>query len=97
MTNQDMIFSVEEIEKAAKQINTKKAGDRNELKIEHIIHAYPNIYYHIKKLFDLIIKYGYVPVDFKLGVIAPVIKDKRKEKKRKERIMRMLIITDLLH
>ena len=26
-----------------------KAGDRNELKIKHIIHAHPNIYYHIKK------------------------------------------------
>ena len=42
-TNQDMVFSVEEIEKAAKQINTKKADDRNELKIEQIIHAHPNI------------------------------------------------------
>ena len=76
-TNQDMVFSVEEIEKAAKKINTNKAGDRNELKIEHIIHAHPNIYCYIKKLFNLIIKHGHVPVDFKLGVIAPVIKDKR--------------------
>ena len=42
-SNQDMVFSVEEIEKAAKQINTKKASDRNELKIEHIIYAHPNI------------------------------------------------------
>ena len=42
-TYQDMIFRVEEIEKAVKQINTKKAGDRNELKIEHIIHAHPNM------------------------------------------------------
>ena len=74
-----MVFSVEEIEKAAKQINTNKAGDRNELKIEHIIHAQPNIYCHIKKLFNLIIKHGHVPVDFKLGIIAPVIKDKRKD------------------
>ena len=31
-TNQDMVLSVKEIEKAAKQINTKKAGDRKELK-----------------------------------------------------------------
>ena len=77
--NQDMVFSVEEIEKAAKQINTKKAGDRNELKIEHIIHAHPNIYCHIKKLFNLIIKHAHVPVDFKFGVIAPVITDKRKD------------------
>ena len=78
-TNQDMVSGVEVIEKAAKQIKTKKAGDRNELKIEHIIHAHPNIYCHIKKLFNLIIKHGHVPVDFKLGVIAPVIKDKRKD------------------
>ena len=79
MTNQDMVFSVEEIEKAAKQINNKKAGERNELKIEHIIHAHPNVYCHIKKLFNLIIKHSHVPVDFKLGVIAPVIIDKRKD------------------
>ena len=48
-TNQDMVFSVEEIEKSAKQINTKKAEDRNELKSEHIIHAHLNIFCHIKK------------------------------------------------
>ena len=28
-TNQGIVFSIEEIKKAAKQINTKKAGDRN--------------------------------------------------------------------
>ena len=32
MSRQDVVFSKEEIEKAAKKINTKKAGDRNELK-----------------------------------------------------------------
>ena len=51
-----------------KQLNTKKAGKRNELKIEHFIYAHPNIYCHIKKLFNLIIKHCHVPVDFKLGV-----------------------------
>ena len=30
-------------------------------------------------LFNLIIKHGHVPVDFKLGGIAPVIKVKRKD------------------
>ena len=84
------VFSVQEIEKAAKQINTKKAGNRNELKIEHIIHAHPHMYCHIKKLFNSIIKHFHISVDFKLGVIVPV-------KKMKEKIMKMLIIRDLLH
>ena len=84
------VFSVQEIEKAAKQINTKKAGNRNELKIEYIIHAYPNMYCHIKKLLNSKIKHFHVSVDCKLGVTVPV-------KKMKEKIMRMLIIRDLLH
>ena len=33
----------------------------------------------MKKLFNVIIKHDHVPVDFKLGDIAPVIKDKRKD------------------
>ena len=67
------------LKKQRNKLNTKKAGDRNELKIEQIIHAHPNIYCQIKKLFNLIITHGHVSVDFKLGVIAPVIKDKRKD------------------
>ena len=82
------VFSVDKIGKAVKQLNTKKAGNSDELKIEHIIHAHPNIHCHIKKLFNLKIQHGHAPVDFKLGVNTPV-------KKIKERIMRKLVITDL--
>ena len=55
-----------------------RANDRNDLSAEHIIYAHPIIYNHIKRLFQLIVKHGHVPKDFKIGVIVPVMKDSRK-------------------
>ena len=43
------------------------------------MHAHSNIYFHMKMLFNLIIKHVHVPVDFELRVMAPVMKDKRKD------------------
>jgi hypothetical protein len=75
----DSKFSVEFIEKCAQELHMNRAGDRNALTIEHIINAHPIVYYHIKQLFDLIMRHGHVPLDFKIGVISPVIKDARKD------------------
>ena len=54
------------------------ANDRNDLSVKHIIYAHPIMYNHIKRLFQLIVKPGHVPKDFKIGVIVPVVKDSRK-------------------
>ena len=71
-------FSIEEIEKEINDLNLRRAGDRNDLSIEHVIYAHPIIYHHLCALFAIIMKYGHVPDDFKHGVIIPVIKDNRK-------------------
>ena len=73
-----MHFSIEEIEIGVNDLNLRRAGDRNDLSIEHAIYAHPIIYHHLCALFAIIIKNGHVPDDFKHGVIIPVIKDNRK-------------------
>ena len=73
-----MHFSVEEIEKGVNDFNLRRAGDKNDLSIEHVIYALPIIHHHLCALFALIIKHGHVPDDFKHGIIIPVIKDNRK-------------------
>ena len=71
-------FCIEFIEKCARELHKNRANDRNDLSAEHIIYAHPIIYNHIKRLFQLIVKHGHVPKDFKIGVIVPVVKDSRK-------------------
>ena len=73
-----MHFSIEEIEKGVNDLNLRRAGDRNDLSIEHVIYAHLIIYHHLCALFAIIIKHGHVPDDFKHDVIIPVIKDNRK-------------------
>ena len=73
-----MHFSIEEIGKGVNDLNLRRAGDRNDLSIEHVIYAQPIIYHHLCALFAIIIKHEHVPDDFKHGVIIPVIKDNRK-------------------
>ena len=67
-----------EIEKGVNDLNSRRAGDRNDLSIEHVIYAHPIIYHHLCALFAIIIKHGHVPDDFKHDIIIPVIKDNRK-------------------
>ena len=69
-----MHFSIEEIEKGVNDLNLRRAGDRNDLSIEHVIYAHPIIYHHLYALFAIIIKYGHAPDNFKHGVIISVIK-----------------------
>ena len=73
-----MHFSIEEIEKGVNDLNLRRAGDRNDLSIEHVVCAHPIIYHHLYALFAIIIKRGHVPDNFKHGIIIPVIKDNRK-------------------
>ena len=56
----------------------RRAEDRSDLSIEHVIYVHPIIYHHLCAFFAIIITHGHVPNDFKHGVIIPVIKDNRK-------------------
>ena len=61
----DMIdFSIDDIEKAVKELHLRKASDRNELAVELVLYAYPLIYSHFRNLFRLIVKHGHVPQNF---------------------------------
>ena len=71
-------FCIEFIEKCARELHMNRANDRNDLSAEHIIYAHPIVYNHSKRLFQLTVKHGHVPKDFKIGVIVPVVKDSRK-------------------
>ena len=55
-----MHFSIEEIEKGVNDMNLRRAGDRNDLSIEHVIYVHPIIYHHLCALFAIIIKHGHV-------------------------------------
>ena len=70
-------FNVEYIKKYCNELKLNKVSDFN-FSVEHVL-SHPIIYMHLKTLFDLIIKHGHIPVDFKRGVISPVIKDTSKE------------------
>lgn len=53
----------------------KAAGDDN-VTAEHILFAHPCIVVHLCRLFNLIMKHGYVPAKFGSGIIVPLIKDR---------------------
>ena len=88
-------FTVYEIEKAAKDLNLKRARDKNGLKIEHVVNFHPIIYVHLKLLFDLILKHSYAPFDFKEGTIIPVLKDKMKDNRDIENYRSITLISML--
>ena len=88
-------FSVYEIERAVNDLNLKRTGDKNGLEVEHVLNSHPIIYVHLKLLFNLILKHGYVPSDFKEGMIIPVLKDKMKDNKDIENYRPITIISML--
>ena len=49
-------FKIKEIEIAAKN----RAKGRDNVLAEYIVFAHPTIYYHLSKLFELIIKHGHM-------------------------------------
>jgi len=42
----------------------------------HILYAHPCIIIHLKNLFNMILRHGYVPQYFGKGIVVPLIKDK---------------------
>ena len=74
---QDHLLSVEDVDTAVfKHLKRGKAPGVDSLSLEHFIHAHPLIITHLTKLFNLLIRHGYVPNLFGEGVIVPLLKDK---------------------
>ena len=86
---------VYEIERAAKDLNLKGTGDKNGLEVAHVINSHPITYVHLKLLFNLILKHGYVPSDLKEGMIISVLKNKMKDNRDIENYRPITIISML--
>ena len=70
------IFSVTDIENAIKSLKGGKAAGLDSLTKDHIVNSHPAVIVHLKLLFNIIYKHGFVPDDFGVGLSIPIIKDK---------------------
>ena len=69
----DWLFSVEDVDRAARLLKTGKAHGEDKITVEHILHAHPCVIVHLCKLFNLILAHGYIPQKFGSGIIVPII------------------------
>jgi hypothetical protein len=53
-----------------------KAASSDNLTLEHVIYSHPSVVLHLCRLFNLMLKHGYVPNQFGRGIIIPLVKDK---------------------
>jgi len=56
------------IEAAVKSLKANIAASFDGIVSEHVSHSHPALNVHLKLLFSLILKHGYVPDDFGKGV-----------------------------
>jgi hypothetical protein len=71
-------FSIEEVDNAVfKDMKKGKAAGIDSITLDHIIYSHPAIITHLCKLFNLLLKHEYVPNQFGVGIVIPLVKDKR--------------------
>ena len=68
--------TVELIDRCIRRMQKGKASGPDDLCAEHMIYAHPSLVMHLKSLFQLILKHGFVPTNFGSGISIPLIKDK---------------------
>ena len=66
---------IHEIEYGIAKLKLNKASGIDGLMAEHIKYSHPALIVHLKLLFWLIMKFSFVPDDFGMGSIVPIIKD----------------------
>ena len=69
-------FCVSDIENALKCLKNGKAAGYDGIVKEHLLYAHPSIIVHIMFLFNIMTLHCFVPDDFGVGVIVPIIKDR---------------------
>ena len=67
-------ITTEEVHKAIKKLNPKKAADKEGLTAEHLKHGSPHILPALAAFFNKILLHGLQPADFNNGVLNPVLK-----------------------
>jgi len=71
------MLSVEDVDYVIRNnMKCGKAAGADNLTLEHIIYSHPSIILHLRKLFNLMLKHGYVPDQFGRGIVIPLVKDK---------------------
>ena len=68
--------TVENIEQAVNKLSIKKAAGIDGITSEHILYSHPCLIVHLK-LFHMMLLHGYVPNNFGLRIVVPILKDKK--------------------
>jgi len=67
-------ISLDLVEETILKLKVGKVAGHDGLACEHIINAHPILIVIIKKLFNLMLLYEYVPDDFGIGIMIPIFK-----------------------
>jgi exonuclease III len=70
------IINYELLDICIRNLKCGKASGPDGLTAEHLLHAHPLVITHICLLFRAMIAHSFVPDDFGLGIIIPLVKDK---------------------
>jgi len=72
--NELILFSVCDIEHSISKLKRGKSAGQDNVTAEHLIFAHPCLCAALKLLFNLMLKYGFVPDDFGKGILIPLLK-----------------------
>ncbi len=70
-------FTTEEIDQAIRTLKKDRAAGPDILQAEHFIFAHPIISEKLAQCFNAMLLHAYIPSDFMLSHIIPIVKDKR--------------------
>ena len=73
----ETVIDISDVELCLSYLKMNKASGHDGLVAEHLMHSHPAIVLHMKILFQLIFKFSFVPDDFGVGVIVPIVKNYR--------------------
>jgi len=74
--NDANLFDIADIESCLASLKNGKACGFDGLSKESVLYSHPAVIVHLKLLFNMICMHGFVPNNFGVGVITPIIKDK---------------------
>jgi len=73
----DFLMSVEDVDTVIRtNMKRGKAAGIDNLTLERVLYSHPILVWHLCRLFNLMLKHGYVPNQFGRGIIIPLVKDK---------------------
>ena len=73
--NKVPIITVEDIDSCIRKMKMGKAAGVDGLTTEHLLYCHPLITVQLSLIFTSMVKFGYVPPDFGVGIIIPLIKN----------------------